>query len=183
MENPQHSKHPSCSHWGQDLKVLKTTQSGFEGFLRDRFTTLQEAKDRSSFLWITLREHHGTVRRKQQAKLAGPSFIDSPVRTSLRVIRSSDLPSISCQEERETLTDILDFSAEEHADLILKSCGLLLKPCCFEVIDDIGDPPVGRVRHLTILYWAVAKSLCQVYLKQVSQQVLQVGAKLLCFPS
>ncbi|XP_051232281.1 uricase [Dicentrarchus labrax] len=30
----------------KDMKVLKTTQSGFEGFLRDRFTTLQEAKDR-----------------------------------------------------------------------------------------------------------------------------------------
>lgn len=30
----------------QDMKVLKTTQSGFEGFLRDRFTTLQEARDR-----------------------------------------------------------------------------------------------------------------------------------------
>lgn len=30
----------------KNMKVLKTTQSGFEGFLRDRFTTLQEAKDR-----------------------------------------------------------------------------------------------------------------------------------------
>ncbi|KAG7487763.1 hypothetical protein MATL_G00026880 [Megalops atlanticus] len=30
----------------KDMKVLKTTQSGFEGFLRDKFTTLQDAKDR-----------------------------------------------------------------------------------------------------------------------------------------
>ncbi|XP_056132403.1 uricase [Lampris incognitus] len=30
----------------KDMKVLKTTQSGFEGFLRDRFTTLSDAKDR-----------------------------------------------------------------------------------------------------------------------------------------
>lgn len=30
----------------KDMKVLKTTQSGFEGFLRDRFTTLQDTKDR-----------------------------------------------------------------------------------------------------------------------------------------
>ncbi|XP_059385032.1 uricase isoform X1 [Carassius carassius] len=30
----------------KDMKVLKTTQSGFEGFLRDRFTTLTDAKDR-----------------------------------------------------------------------------------------------------------------------------------------
>ncbi|XP_076007513.1 uricase [Genypterus blacodes] len=30
----------------KNMTVLKTTQSGFEGFLRDRFTTLQETKDR-----------------------------------------------------------------------------------------------------------------------------------------
>ncbi|KAL2090112.1 hypothetical protein ACEWY4_014800 [Coilia grayii] len=30
----------------KDMKVLKTTQSGFEGFLKDRFTTLPEVKDR-----------------------------------------------------------------------------------------------------------------------------------------
>ncbi|KAK2835451.1 hypothetical protein Q5P01_015935 [Channa striata] len=30
----------------KNMKVLKTTQSGFEGFLKDRFTTLQETKDR-----------------------------------------------------------------------------------------------------------------------------------------
>ncbi|XP_048832735.1 uricase [Brienomyrus brachyistius] len=30
----------------KDMTVLKTTQSGFEGFLKDRFTTLPEVKDR-----------------------------------------------------------------------------------------------------------------------------------------
>nr|XP_061832129.1 uricase-like [Nerophis lumbriciformis] len=30
----------------KNMKLLKTTQSGFVGFVRDRFTTLQEAKDR-----------------------------------------------------------------------------------------------------------------------------------------
>ncbi|XP_076880459.1 uricase [Brachyhypopomus gauderio] len=30
----------------KDMKVVKTTQSGFEGFLKDRFTTLQEVRDR-----------------------------------------------------------------------------------------------------------------------------------------
>ncbi|KAM3620554.1 uncharacterized protein V6R79_025275 [Siganus canaliculatus] len=30
----------------KNMTVLKTTQSGFEGFLKDRFTTLKEAKDR-----------------------------------------------------------------------------------------------------------------------------------------
>ncbi|ELK06290.1 Uricase [Pteropus alecto] len=30
----------------KDLKLLKTTQSGFEGFIKDQFTTLPEVKDR-----------------------------------------------------------------------------------------------------------------------------------------
>ncbi|XP_077306478.1 uricase-like isoform X1 [Lithobates pipiens] len=30
----------------KELRVLKTTQSGFEGFLKDKFTTLQDARDR-----------------------------------------------------------------------------------------------------------------------------------------
>ncbi|XP_072294709.1 uricase [Eucyclogobius newberryi] len=30
----------------KDMTVLKTTQSGFEGFFRDQFTTLQDSKDR-----------------------------------------------------------------------------------------------------------------------------------------
>ncbi|XP_068176554.1 uricase [Antennarius striatus] len=37
---------PTVHSGVKDMKVLKTTQSGFEGFLRDRFTTLQEARDR-----------------------------------------------------------------------------------------------------------------------------------------
>ncbi|XP_041862343.1 uricase [Melanotaenia boesemani] len=43
----QHLNGAPVVHSGvKDMKVLKTTQSGFEGFLRDRFTTLQETKDR-----------------------------------------------------------------------------------------------------------------------------------------
>lgn len=38
---------PPVIHSGiKDLKFLKTTQSGFEGFLKDQFTTLPEVKDR-----------------------------------------------------------------------------------------------------------------------------------------
>lgn len=44
---------------------------------------------------------------------------------------------------------------EESTNLILKSSGLLLEPCCFEVIYDVSDPPVGRVRQLAVLHWAV----------------------------
>lgn len=38
---------PPVIHSGiKELKVLKTTQSGFEGFIKDQFTTLPEVKDR-----------------------------------------------------------------------------------------------------------------------------------------
>ena len=30
----------------RDMRVLKTTQSGYEGFLHDRFTTLPDVRDR-----------------------------------------------------------------------------------------------------------------------------------------
>ncbi|XP_016100091.1 uricase-like [Sinocyclocheilus grahami] len=46
-EVEQHLSMTPVVHSGiKDMKVLKTTQSGFEGFLRDRFTTLTDAKDR-----------------------------------------------------------------------------------------------------------------------------------------
>ncbi|XP_051930605.1 uricase isoform X1 [Hippocampus zosterae] len=46
-EIEQHLHGIPVIHGGlKDMKVLKTTQSGFVGFLRDRFTTLQEATDR-----------------------------------------------------------------------------------------------------------------------------------------
>ncbi|KAI5614690.1 uricase [Silurus asotus] len=46
-EVEQYRNEVAVIHSGiRDLKVLKTTQSGFEGFLRDRFTTLKDVKDR-----------------------------------------------------------------------------------------------------------------------------------------
>uniref|UniRef100_W5LDH9 Uricase n=1 Tax=Astyanax mexicanus TaxID=7994 RepID=W5LDH9_ASTMX len=46
-EVEQYLNEPPVIHSGiKDMKVLKTTQSGFEGFLKDRFTTLQEVRDR-----------------------------------------------------------------------------------------------------------------------------------------
>lgn len=41
--------------------------------------------------------------------------------------------------------------------LILESSGLLLEPCCFEVVDDVCDTPVGRVWQLTVLHGTVGK--------------------------
>lgn len=50
------------------------------------------------------------------------------------------------------------YEHEQQLNLILESCGLLLKPCCFEVIDDVSNPPVGWVQQLTVLHWAVTHS-------------------------
>lgn len=40
-------RNPSVSGGIKDLKLFKATQSGFEGFVRDRFTTLPSTKDRA----------------------------------------------------------------------------------------------------------------------------------------
>ncbi|XP_041134213.1 uricase [Polyodon spathula] len=46
-EAEQNQNEPPVVHGGiKELKVLKTTQSGFEGFVKDRFTTLPEVRDR-----------------------------------------------------------------------------------------------------------------------------------------
>ena len=53
---------PPVIHSGiKDLKVLKTTQSGFEGFLKDQFTTLPEVKDRcfATQVYCKWRYHQG----------------------------------------------------------------------------------------------------------------------------
>ncbi|XP_017269049.1 uricase [Kryptolebias marmoratus] len=46
----------------KDMKVLKTTQSGFEGFLQDRFTTLQETKDRCFCTTVYSRWRYNKIR-------------------------------------------------------------------------------------------------------------------------
>lgn len=38
--------HPLLAVGVRDLRVLKTTQSGYEGFLRDQYTLLPEVRDR-----------------------------------------------------------------------------------------------------------------------------------------
>uniref|UniRef100_A0A7N4V2K8 Uricase n=1 Tax=Sarcophilus harrisii TaxID=9305 RepID=A0A7N4V2K8_SARHA len=46
-EVEQFQNGPPAIHAGiKDMKILKTTQSGFEGFIKDQFTTLPEMKDR-----------------------------------------------------------------------------------------------------------------------------------------
>ncbi|XP_069837580.1 uricase-like [Dendropsophus ebraccatus] len=46
----------------KDLRVLKTTQSGFEGFLKDRFTTLQEVRDRCFSTLVNCRWKYGNYK-------------------------------------------------------------------------------------------------------------------------
>uniref|UniRef100_A0A2K6EWA4 Uricase n=1 Tax=Propithecus coquereli TaxID=379532 RepID=A0A2K6EWA4_PROCO len=53
---------PPVIHSGiKGLKVLKTTQSGFEGFIKDQFTTLPEVKDRcfATQVYCKWRYHQG----------------------------------------------------------------------------------------------------------------------------
>ena len=45
----------------EDVYVLKTTQSGFEGFLRDRYTTLPETDDRILATVVTARWAYNTI--------------------------------------------------------------------------------------------------------------------------
>ncbi|XP_078416805.1 uricase [Cetorhinus maximus] len=45
VEQIQHEP-PRVQSGLKDMRILKTTQSGFEGFLKDRFTTLPEVRDR-----------------------------------------------------------------------------------------------------------------------------------------
>ncbi|KAM9831433.1 uricase [Neosynchiropus ocellatus] len=59
----QHLNGEPVVHSGiKDMKVLKTTQSGFEGFLRDRFTTLQETKDRCFCTSVYTRWRYNKIR-------------------------------------------------------------------------------------------------------------------------
>ncbi|OBS59095.1 hypothetical protein A6R68_09781, partial [Neotoma lepida] len=75
---------PPVIHSGiKDLKVLKTTQSGFEGFIKDQFTTLPEVKDRCFATQVYCKWRYqrrdvdfeatwGTVRDIVLKKFAGP---------------------------------------------------------------------------------------------------------------
>lgn len=48
-----HSQHPPPSAGLKDYKVLKTTQSGYVGYLRDKYTLLPETTDRIAATSIT----------------------------------------------------------------------------------------------------------------------------------
>uniref|UniRef100_A0A8C5HHF2 Uricase n=1 Tax=Gouania willdenowi TaxID=441366 RepID=A0A8C5HHF2_GOUWI len=56
----------------KDMKVLKTTQSGFEGFHKDRFTTLKETKDRCFCTDVDFDATWTCVKEAIIEKFAGP---------------------------------------------------------------------------------------------------------------
>ncbi|OWK04491.1 UOX, partial [Cervus elaphus hippelaphus] len=108
---------PPVIHSGiKDLKVLKTTQSGFEGFLKDQFTTLPEVKDRcfATQVYCKWRYHQGrdvdfeatweAVRGIVLEKFAGPcdkgEYSPSVQKTlyDTQVLSLSQLPEIEDME-------------------------------------------------------------------------------------
>uniref|UniRef100_A0A8C5K5Y1 Uricase n=1 Tax=Jaculus jaculus TaxID=51337 RepID=A0A8C5K5Y1_JACJA len=100
----------------KDLKVLKTTQSGFEGFIKDQFTTLSEVKDRcfATQVYCKWRYHQNkdvdfdatwrTVWDIVLAKFAGPydkgEYSPSVQKTlyDIQVLSLSQIPEIEDME-------------------------------------------------------------------------------------
>ncbi|XP_031506217.1 uricase isoform X3 [Papio anubis] len=108
---------PPVIHSGiKDLKVLKTTQSGFEGFIKDQFTTLPEVKDRcfATQVYCKWRYHQcrdvdfeatwGTIRDLVLEKFAGPydkgEYSPSVQKTlyDIQVLSLSRVPEIEDME-------------------------------------------------------------------------------------
>ncbi|XP_059771428.1 uricase [Balaenoptera ricei] len=100
----------------KDLKVLKTTQSGFEGFIRDQFTTLPEVKDRcfATQVYCKWRYHQGrdvdfeatwdTIRDVVLKKFVGPydkgEYSPSIQKTlyDIQMLSLSQVPEIETME-------------------------------------------------------------------------------------
>uniref|UniRef100_A0A2K5D459 Uricase n=1 Tax=Aotus nancymaae TaxID=37293 RepID=A0A2K5D459_AOTNA len=108
---------PPVIHSGiKDLKVLKTTQSGFEGFIKDQFTTLPEVKDRcfATQVYCKWRYHQcrdvdfeatwDTIRDVVLEKFAGPydkgEYSPSVQKTlyDIQVVSLSRVPEIEDME-------------------------------------------------------------------------------------
>uniref|UniRef100_A0A2K6T0J9 Uricase n=1 Tax=Saimiri boliviensis boliviensis TaxID=39432 RepID=A0A2K6T0J9_SAIBB len=100
----------------KDLKVLKTTQSGFEGFIKDQFTTLPEVKDRCFATQVYCKWRYrqcrdvdfeatwGTIRNLILEKFAGPydkgEYSPSVQKTlyDIQVLSLSRVPEIDDME-------------------------------------------------------------------------------------
>lgn len=143
---------PPVIHSGiKDLKFLKTTQSGFEGFIKDKFTTLPEVKDRcfATEVYCKWRYHQGrdvdfeltwdTVRDTVLEKLAGPydkgEYSPSVQKTlyDIQVLALSRIPEIEDMEI--SLPNIHYFTID------MSKFGLVNKD---EVLQPV-DNPYGRI--------------------------------------
>uniref|UniRef100_A0A2K6T0H5 Uricase n=1 Tax=Saimiri boliviensis boliviensis TaxID=39432 RepID=A0A2K6T0H5_SAIBB len=105
---------PPVIHSGiKDLKVLKTTQSGFEGFIKDQFTTLPEVKDRCFATQVYCKwryrqcrdvDFEATWYERAQVKFAGPydkgEYSPSVQKTlyDIQVLSLSRVPEIDDME-------------------------------------------------------------------------------------
>ncbi|XP_073401003.1 uricase-like isoform X1 [Dendrobates tinctorius] len=102
----------------KDLRLLKTTQSGFEGFIKDQYTTLPEAKDRcfstivnckwkfSSYKGLDFDAIWGTVKQIILDKFSGPydkGEYSPSVQKTLYDIQVLGLSSVPQIEEIEVI--------------------------------------------------------------------------------
>uniref|UniRef100_A0A8D1J7A0 Uricase n=1 Tax=Sus scrofa TaxID=9823 RepID=A0A8D1J7A0_PIG len=143
---------PPVIHSGiKDLKVLKTTQSGFEGFIKDQFTTLPEVKDRcfATQVYCKWRYHQGrdvdfeatwdTVRSIVLQKFAGPydkgEYSPSVQKTlyDIQVLTLGQVPEIEDME--------ISLPNIHYLNIDMSKMGLINKE---EVLLPL-DNPYGRI--------------------------------------
>ncbi|EPY77069.1 uricase [Camelus ferus] len=135
----------------KDLKVLKTTQSGFEGFIRDQFSTLPETKDRifATQVYCRWRYHPGrdvdfdatwdTMRDIILKKFAGPfdrgEYSPSVQRTlcDIQMLSLSQIPEIEDVE--------LSLPNIHYVEIDMSKMGLINKEEVFLPLDN----PYGRI--------------------------------------
>uniref|UniRef100_A0A2I3GWA0 Uricase n=1 Tax=Nomascus leucogenys TaxID=61853 RepID=A0A2I3GWA0_NOMLE len=139
----------------KDLKVLKTTQSGFKGFIKDQFITLPEVKDRCFATQVyckwryhqcrdvdfeaTWYEHVDTIRDLVLEKSAGPSdkgeYSPSVQKTlyDIQVLSLSRVPEI--EDTKSSLPNIHYFNID------MSKMGLINKE---EVLLPL-DNPYGKI--------------------------------------
>ncbi|KAM3915040.1 uricase-like [Leptodactylus fuscus] len=128
----------------KDLRVLKTTQSGFEGFIKDQYTTLPEVRDRCFSTVVNCRwkynSYHGvnfdstwnTVKEIVLDKFAGPydkGEYSPSVQKTLYDIQVLSLASVPEIEEIEVILpnkhyfniDMSKFGLTNNDEILLPS--------------------------------------------------------------
>ncbi|XP_071985006.1 uricase-like isoform X2 [Engystomops pustulosus] len=135
----------------KDLRVLKTTQSGFEGFIKDRFTTLPEVKDRcfstvvncewkySSYKGINFDSAWQSVKDIVLDKFAGPYDKGEYSPSVQKTLYDIQVLALSCLPEMEEIEIILP--NKHYFNIDMSKFGLTNK-------DEIllpSDKPYGNI--------------------------------------